>query len=69
MKLSKEEIDEVMAEAKMLKASTSNMREGQCFFICLYRKFPEIASEIIKTDFDPFHDSGKLNECINHLTK
>ncbi|MFZ2992462.1 MAG: hypothetical protein WA061_01990 [Microgenomates group bacterium] len=68
-KLTIEEVSKILELARAEHAAHSYLRMGQCFFNFLYDLHPDIANSIRGTEYDPFYDSKKLQECALFITE
>lgn len=69
MKLTKEQIGEVIKKSRELNKVYPEWRIGQSFFNSLYIMYPEIADEIRGTKYDPFHRTEVMADCIEFITE
>ncbi len=67
-KLTREQIKTVGTLAEEIRNKESHIRKGQAFFNALHFLHPLIADKIRASEFDPFHDDGKLDECIKQIS-
>jgi hypothetical protein len=66
-KLNKDELIAVVSLAGKMKKEIPYYRKGQSFFIALSILHPDIADSIRATQFDPFYQDEKIEECIAEI--
>jgi len=69
MKLTEDQITQVIAEQQEFLETFPMWRKGQSLFNALCVLYPDIADEIRGTSLDPFHRDDKIQECIDWLKK
>ena len=68
IKLTKDEINDVVEFAHTIQLKYEEYRWGQTFFNALYRLYPQVADKIRGTDKDPFYNDKKVSECIEFIS-
>lgn len=69
MKLTKEQLKEVIEKSLENNKKYPRWRVGQSFFNTLWDMHPDIANEINSTEYDPFYDTGRMTSCIEFITE
>lgn len=67
MKLTKEQIEDVMILAKNNKKLHNEQRWGQAFFNALNILYPDAANSVRATKYDPFYSNAVVEKCIKFL--
>jgi len=68
MKLTQEQLDKVLELQREYLTQYPQLRAGQAFFNALYTLYPIVADEIRGTDYDPFYQNVRIDNCIKYIT-
>jgi len=69
MKLNHEQLQHVFRLQENYMADNPQLREGQAFFNALHWVAPACANEVRDTDLDPYHDSSRINSCVDYIVE
>jgi hypothetical protein len=67
-KLSQEDVNRIVNEAKNLHMYNPYLRLGQNMFNILNKYHPKLASEIRTTENDPYYTNNNIKNFINYIS-
>lgn len=68
MKLNSQQLVELYDYQAHLMKIYPSLRKGQALFEALQERYPELTTDIIGTDKDPFYDDSNIEECIKSIS-
>lgn len=69
MKLTEEQIEELLDHATDMLIENKSWRWGQSLFNALHKSHPKIADSIRGTEYDPFYLSDRSQSMLDYLTE